>query len=67
MTDTKARHQGVMTWGCPSCDGETKTVKLVVEVDRPSALQAVEITCKKCAKRYRWESHGRWGVVGPWG
>jgi RNase P subunit RPR2 len=67
MTGTKVKHTGVMGWYCKNCDPENAGITLVVEVDRPSALRAVEITCKKCAKRYRWESQGRWGVVGPWG
>jgi hypothetical protein len=67
MNGTKVRHTGQMTWRCQTCDPETAGIKLVVELKRPDALLAVEITCKKCAKRYRWESQGRWGVVGPWG
>jgi len=56
-----------MEWRCGGCDTELEGIKLTVELTRPDALKAVEIQCKKCAKRYRWESHGRWGVVGPWG
>jgi hypothetical protein len=64
---TTAKHSGVMEWHCSACDPENAGIKLTVELSHPAALRAVEIKCKKCAKRYRWESHGRWGVVGPWG
>lgn len=67
MTVGWVKHAGVMLWHCPSCDPENAGIKLTVELKRPSDLKAVEIQCKKCAKRYRWESQGRWGVVGPWG
>jgi RNase P subunit RPR2 len=66
MTAT-VKHTGIMAWRCTGCDTELEGIKLTVELTRPDALKAVEIQCKKCAKRYRWESHGRWGVVGPWG
>jgi DNA-directed RNA polymerase subunit M/transcription elongation factor TFIIS len=64
---TATKHHGVMEFRCPACDEERAGIKLDVELKRPDALLAVTITCKKCAKRYRWESQGRWGVVGPWG
>lgn len=64
MNDKAVVHTGIMNWRCLNCHEEHEGIRISVGLQHSTAcLRYLELECRKCGKRYRWDAKTHLGLV----